>query len=61
MQRLKGGLFVDLNSFVAFGEEYVKIANLVNLNIQERPKQITENRPHKFSTLLEIGMGIVFT
>jgi ubiquitin carboxyl-terminal hydrolase 5/13 len=60
MQRSEGGLFVDMCTFLAFGTEYVmwnyeKTGNPVYLNIQETPKQVSENRPHKKPTLLAIG------
>ncbi|CAM6094678.1 unnamed protein product [Calypogeia fissa] len=59
--RSEGGLFVDLNSFLAFGREYVmwnyeKTGNPVYLNIKETSKPINENRPHKKPTLLAIGI-----
>lgn len=61
MQRSEGGLFVDMCTFLAFGTEYVmwnyeKTGNPVYLNIQETPKQVSEDRPHKKPTLLAIGM-----
>ncbi|KAG0563124.1 hypothetical protein KC19_8G006500 [Ceratodon purpureus] len=48
-------------SFLAFGREYVmwnyeKTRNPVYLNIQETPKQVSEDRPHKKPTLLAIGV-----
>lgn len=60
MQRSEGGLFVDLNSFLAFGREYVvwnyeKTGNSVYLNVKEILKPNSENRPHKKPTLLGIG------
>ncbi|KAG0563130.1 hypothetical protein KC19_8G006500 [Ceratodon purpureus] len=59
--RSEGGLFVDMYSFLAFGREYVmwnyeKTRNPVYLNIQETPKQVSEDRPHKKPTLLAIGV-----
>ncbi|KAL2643337.1 hypothetical protein R1flu_010924 [Riccia fluitans] len=59
--RSDGGLFVDLNSFLAFGREYVlwnynKTGNSVYLNIREVPKPVSEDRPHKKPTLLAIGV-----
>lgn len=61
VQRSEGGLYVDLNSFLAFGQEFVmwnyeKTGDPVYLNIQQRPKLVSENRPHKKPTLLAIGM-----
>lgn len=58
--RSEGGLYVDLNSFLAFGQEFVlwnyeKTGDPVYLNIQQRPKLVSENRPHKKPTLLAIG------
>ncbi|KAL3696589.1 hypothetical protein R1sor_010665 [Riccia sorocarpa] len=59
--RSDGGLFVDLNSFLAFGGEHVlwnynKTGNSVYLNIREVPKPVSEDRPHKKPTLLGIGV-----
>ncbi|CAM6037602.1 unnamed protein product [Sphagnum compactum] len=59
--RSEGGLYVDLNSFLAFGQEFVmwnyeKTGDPVYLNIQQRPKLVSENRPHKKPTLLAIGV-----
>lgn len=56
---------MDLNSFLAFGREYVmwnhkKTGNSVYLNIKERPKPVSEDRPHKKPTLLAIGMCSLF-
>jgi ubiquitin carboxyl-terminal hydrolase 5/13 len=62
VQRSEGGLYVDLNSFLAFGQEFVmwnyeKTGDPVYLNIQQRPKLVSENRPHKKPTLLAIGIS----
>lgn len=58
-----GGLFVDMNSFLAFGKEYVgwnyeKSGNPVYLRIQQRrkPDEDAEDRPAKKPTLLAIGV-----
>ncbi|WOL18550.1 ubiquitin carboxyl-terminal hydrolase 14 [Canna indica] len=59
--RSEGGLFVDLNSFLAFGKEFVgwnyeKTGNPVYLHIQQRRKPAPEDRPLKKPTLLAIGV-----
>ncbi|KAJ7540223.1 hypothetical protein O6H91_10G005900 [Diphasiastrum complanatum] len=59
--RSEGGLFVDLNSFTAYGRDYVtwnyqKNGNPVYLNIKEVPKPESDNRPRKKPTLLAIGL-----
>ncbi|KAJ4894149.1 Ubiquitin carboxyl-terminal hydrolase 14 [Raphanus sativus] len=59
--RSEGGLFVDMNSFLAFGKEYVawnheKTGNPVYLHIKETPKSVPEDRPLKKPTLLAIGV-----
>ncbi|XP_073118725.1 ubiquitin carboxyl-terminal hydrolase 14 [Henckelia pumila] len=56
-----GGLFVDMNSFLAFGKDYVgwnyeKSGNPVYLHIKETPKPVSEDRPLKKPTLLAIGI-----
>ncbi|XP_073028592.1 ubiquitin carboxyl-terminal hydrolase 14-like [Primulina eburnea] len=56
-----GGLFVDMNSFLAFGKDYVgwnyeKSGNPVYLHIKETQKPVSEDRPLKKPTLLAIGM-----
>lgn len=60
MQRSEGGLFVDMNSFLAFGKEFVawnyeKSGNPVYLHIKETRKPVSEDRPSKKPTLLAIG------
>lgn len=62
LQRSEGGLFVDMNSFLAFGKDYVawnheKTGNPVYLHIKETPKSVPEDRPLKKPTLLAIGMN----
>lgn len=60
LQRSEGGLFVDMNSFLAFGKEFVawnyeKSGNPVYLHIIETQKPVSEDRPSKKPTLLAIG------
>ncbi|PIA31158.1 hypothetical protein AQUCO_05200036v1 [Aquilegia coerulea] len=55
------GLFIDMNSFLAFGKDcvvwnYEKTGNSVYLHIQQIKKTISEDRPLKKPTLLAIGM-----
>ncbi|KAL3639889.1 ubiquitin-specific protease ubp14 [Castilleja foliolosa] len=57
----EGGLFVDMNSFLAFGKEYVgwnyeKTGNPVYLHIKETQKLVSEDRPTKKPNLLAIGV-----
>lgn len=59
-QKSDGGLFVDMNSFLAFGKEFVawnyeKSGNPVYLHIKETQKLVSEDRPSKKPTLLAIG------
>uniref|UniRef100_A0A1J3F4P4 Ubiquitin carboxyl-terminal hydrolase n=1 Tax=Noccaea caerulescens TaxID=107243 RepID=A0A1J3F4P4_NOCCA len=59
--RSDGGLFVDMNSFLAFGKDYVawnyeKTGNSVYLHIKETAKSVPEDRPLKKPTLLAIGV-----
>lgn len=61
LQRSDGGLFVDMNSFLAFGKDYVawnyeKTGNPVYLHIKETAKSVPEDRPLKKPTLLAIGI-----
>lgn len=63
-QRSEGGLFVDMNSFLAFGKDYVswnyeKTRNPVYLHIKESPKSVPEDRPLKKPTLLAIGITVI--
>ncbi|XP_051133829.1 ubiquitin carboxyl-terminal hydrolase 14 [Andrographis paniculata] len=56
-----GGLFVDMNSFLAFGKDYVrwnfeKTGNPVYLHITETQKLASEDRPSKKPTRLAIGI-----
>lgn len=60
LQKSEGGLFVDMNSFLAFGKEFVswnyeKSGNPVYLHIKETQKLVSEDRPSKKPTLLAIG------
>ncbi|KAL8506022.1 hypothetical protein ACS0TY_017035 [Phlomoides rotata] len=57
----EGGLFVDMNSFLAFGKDFVawnyeKSGNPVYLHIKETQKPVSEDRPSKKPTLLAIGV-----
>ncbi|MFS7921077.1 putative ubiquitinyl hydrolase 1 [Helianthus anomalus] len=57
----EGGLFVDMNTFLAFGKDYVgwnfeKTGNPVYLHIEQTKKPIPEDRPLKKPTLLAIGI-----
>jgi ubiquitin carboxyl-terminal hydrolase 5/13 len=57
----EGGLFVDLNSFLAFGKDsvfwnYKKSGNPVYLHIKSTKKPVSEDRPFKKPTLLAIGI-----
>lgn len=60
-QRSEGGLFVDLNSFLAYGKDCVgwnfeKTGNPVYLHIKQMRKLVApEDRPLKKPTLLAIG------
>ncbi|XP_010544251.1 PREDICTED: ubiquitin carboxyl-terminal hydrolase 14 isoform X1 [Tarenaya hassleriana] len=59
--RSEGGLFVDMNSFLAFGRDcvtwnYEKTGNPVYLHIKQTPKLVSEDRPLKKPTLLAIGV-----
>ncbi|XP_010268908.1 PREDICTED: ubiquitin carboxyl-terminal hydrolase 14 isoform X2 [Nelumbo nucifera] len=59
--RSEGGLFIDMNSFLAFGKDYVgwnyeKTGNPVYLHIKQTKKPVPEDRPLKKPTLLAIGM-----
>lgn len=64
-QRSEGGLFVDLNTFLAFGKDYVgwnyeRTGNPVYLHIKQRKKLVPEDRPSKKPTLLAIGTFTTF-
>ncbi|XP_060191022.1 ubiquitin carboxyl-terminal hydrolase 14 isoform X2 [Lycium barbarum] len=57
----EGGLFVDMNTFLAFGRDYVgwnyeKTGNPVYLHITQTKKTDAEDRPSKKPTLLAIGL-----
>ncbi|XP_021287815.1 ubiquitin carboxyl-terminal hydrolase 14 isoform X2 [Herrania umbratica] len=59
--RSEGGLFVDMNTFLAFGKGYVvwnyeKTGNPVYLHIKQTKKLVPEDRPSKKPTLLAIGI-----
>uniref|UniRef100_A0A2C9UF01 Ubiquitin carboxyl-terminal hydrolase n=1 Tax=Manihot esculenta TaxID=3983 RepID=A0A2C9UF01_MANES len=60
-QKSEGGLFVDMNTFLAFGKDYVgwnyeKTGNSIYLNIKQIQKLVPEDRPSKKPTLLAIGV-----
>ncbi|KAL0328520.1 UNVERIFIED_CONTAM: Ubiquitin carboxyl-terminal hydrolase 14 [Sesamum calycinum] len=60
-KKSEGGLFVDMNSFLAFGKDFVhwnyeKTGNPVYLHIKENQKLVSEDRPSKKPTLLAIGV-----
>lgn len=60
-QRSEGGLFIDMNTFLAFGKDYVgwnyeKTGNPVYLHIKQTKKLAPEDRPSKKPTLLAIGI-----
>lgn len=55
---------MDMNSFLAFGKDYVswnyeKTRNPVYLHIKETPKSVPEDRPLKKPTLLAIGIAMI--
>ncbi|KAM7492636.1 hypothetical protein LguiA_035557 [Lonicera macranthoides] len=57
----EGGLFVDMNTFLAFGRDCVgwnveKTGNPVYLHIKQTKKLVPEDRPLKKPTLLAIGV-----
>ncbi|KAK9085041.1 hypothetical protein Sjap_025452 [Stephania japonica] len=59
--RSEGGLFIDMNSFLAFGKDYVvwnyeKSRNPVYLHVKQTRKSVPEDRPLKKPTLLAIGI-----
>ncbi|XP_062077898.1 ubiquitin carboxyl-terminal hydrolase 14 isoform X2 [Humulus lupulus] len=59
--RSEGGLFIDMNTFLAFGKEcvawnYEKTGNPVYLHIKQTKKLVPEDRPLKKPTLLAIGV-----
>ncbi|KAF8414013.1 hypothetical protein HHK36_002011 [Tetracentron sinense] len=59
--RSEGGLFIDMNSFLAFGKDCVgwnfeKTGNPVYLHIKQTRKMVSEDRPLKKPTLLAIGV-----
>ncbi|GMI74175.1 ubiquitin-specific protease 14, TITAN6, TARANI, phosphate deficiency root hair defective1 [Hibiscus trionum] len=59
--RSEGGLFVDMNTFLAFGKDHVawnyeKTGNPVYLHIKQTKKLVSEDRPLKKPTLLAIGI-----
>ncbi|XVF19003.1 hypothetical protein REPUB_Repub11eG0073400 [Reevesia pubescens] len=59
--RSEGGLFIDMNTFLAFGKDYVvwnyeKTGNPVYLHIKQTKKLVPEDRPSKKPTLLAIGI-----
>ncbi|KAI9184975.1 hypothetical protein LWI28_003035 [Acer negundo] len=57
----EGGLFVDLNTFLAYGKDcvgwnYEKTGDPVYLHIKQTRKLVPEDRPSKKPTLLAIGI-----
>ena len=65
-QRSEGGLFIDMNTFLAFGKDcvawnYEKTGNKVYLHIKQTKKVVAEDRPLKKPTLLGIGTWFVLT
>uniref|UniRef100_A0A2N9EYP6 Ubiquitin carboxyl-terminal hydrolase n=1 Tax=Fagus sylvatica TaxID=28930 RepID=A0A2N9EYP6_FAGSY len=59
--RSEGGLFIDMNTFLAFGKDcvawnYEKTGNPVYLHIKQTKKVVAEDRPLKKPTLLAIGI-----
>ncbi|KAF3453580.1 hypothetical protein FNV43_RR04020 [Rhamnella rubrinervis] len=59
--RSEGGLFIDMNTFLAFGKEYVgwnyeKTGDPVYLHVKQTIKLAPEDRPSKKPTLLAIGI-----
>ncbi|KAE8672069.1 Ubiquitin carboxyl-terminal hydrolase 14 [Hibiscus syriacus] len=59
--RSEGGLFVDMNTFLAFGKDHVawnyeKTGNPVYLHIKQTQKLVSEDRPLKKPALLAIGI-----
>ncbi|CAI0375521.1 unnamed protein product [Linum tenue] len=59
--RSEGGLYIDMNTFLAFGKDcagwnYEKTGNPVYLHIKQTRKLIPEDRPSKKPTLLAIGI-----
>ncbi|XP_042493957.1 uncharacterized protein LOC122073437 [Macadamia integrifolia] len=58
-KKSEGGLFIDMNSFLAFGKDYVgwnyeQTGNPVYLHLKQMKKSIPEDRPLKKPTLLAI-------
>ncbi|KAG2682055.1 hypothetical protein I3760_11G172800 [Carya illinoinensis] len=59
--RSEGGLFIDMNTFLAFGKDcvawnYEKTGNPVYLHLKQIRKAVPEDRPSKKPTLLAIGV-----
>ncbi|KAL6202238.1 hypothetical protein ACLB2K_025947 [Fragaria x ananassa] len=59
--RSEGGLFVDMNTFLAFGKDYIgwhyeKTGNPVYLHIKQNKVLVPEDRPLKKPTLMAIGI-----
>ncbi|GAV74442.1 UCH domain-containing protein/UBA domain-containing protein/zf-UBP domain-containing protein [Cephalotus follicularis] len=59
--RSEGGLFIDMNTFLAFGKDcvgwnYEKAGNPVYLHIKQTRKLVPEDRPSKKPTLLALGV-----
>lgn len=63
-QRSEGGLFIDMNTFLAFGKDcvawnYEKTGNPVYLHFKQTKKVAPEDRPLKKPTLLAIGIWMM--
>lgn len=62
-QKSEGGLYIDMNTFLAFGKDCVgwnfeKTGNPVYLHIKQTKKLVPEDRPLKKPTLLAIGNSV---
>lgn len=62
-QKSEGGLYIDMNTFLAFGKDCVgwnfeKTGNPVYLHIRQTRKMVCEDRPLKKPTLLAIGNSV---
>ncbi|KAJ4982310.1 hypothetical protein NE237_033147 [Protea cynaroides] len=58
--RSESGLFIDMNSFLAFGKDsvdwnYEKTGNPIYLHLKQTKKPVSEDRPLKKPTLMAIG------
>ncbi|KAK9269672.1 hypothetical protein L1049_001450 [Liquidambar formosana] len=59
--RSEGGLYIDMNTFLAFGKDcvgwnYEKTGNPIYLHIKQTKKVVSEDRPLKKPTRLAIGI-----